>query len=92
MPLVTAVACEVPDMMNSDWSHTDITILSRDTRAILRVEGDAARLQEVELRGCAACIQRAVRAFDLIAAPLHDQGERQHSTAADAAEEVGSRV
>ena len=63
-----------------------------DAGAVLRVEPDAAGFQEVELGGGAAGVERAVRAFDVVAAGLDDQGERQHSAAADAAEEVGSGV
>jgi hypothetical protein len=63
-------------------------LLTRDARAILRVEADAAGRRKSNLPAVRPGIQRPVGALDIVPTRLDDQGQRQHSAAADAAEEV----
>jgi len=52
------------------------------------MQGHAVRFQPGEFLGCAALIAGAIRALDPAAARLHDHRQREHSRAADAAEEI----
>jgi hypothetical protein len=52
------------------------------------VKTDAEALEEFELVGEPALVERAVRPLDLKAAGADDAGQRQHAAAADAAEEI----
>ena len=66
----------------------------RETVIAALASAEAARRvdQGAQVDRLQAGVERAVRALDIIAAALDDQGQGQHSAAADAAEEVGSRM
>ena len=59
--------------------------------AVLRMQRDAARTQEIKSFGVAPLVERAVRTLDPIAPGLDDQGEGGHATTADAAKKVISK-
>ena len=68
------------------FSADDVTRL----RYVLRMQRETLLFERGELVGRAALIVAAVRSFDRAAAPFEDLRKRQHSRAADAAEEEGA--
>ncbi len=76
---VSSIAAEVTTI----WSAPVMPLPSCGKRAMPRAA------QEFELGREPALVERAVGARDPVPAALHDQRQRQHAAAADAAEEIG---
>ena len=61
---------------------------ARDARAVLRMQGHAVRFQPGEFLRRAALVPGPVGALDTASARLNDHRQREHSRAADTAEEI----
>ena len=74
-----------------DGGAGDEDLFGRNHSApVLRVQGEALIFQRGEFFRRAALIVAAIGSFDRAAAPFEDLRKRQHSRAADAAEEEGA--